>query len=170
MMSSGESETQKFARRLIAAGYAALLFPSSARGASSTDLNLMLWRWGDGFEGQLDLDPLKLVFFDETAATTNISRPYGRHRPGQRLRCGVRHGHYKAISFVCGLRLRGVVAPKAYDHAMNAETFEAWLEHHLLPTLDEGDIVVLDNLKADKSLRVAESLARRNCKVRYLPP
>ena len=37
MMSNGESETQKFARRLIAAGYAALLVPSFARGASSTD-------------------------------------------------------------------------------------------------------------------------------------
>jgi transposase len=37
---------------------------------------------------------------------------------------------------------------------MNAETFEAWLERHLLPTLEEGDILVLDNLKAHKSLRV----------------
>ena len=59
-------------------------------------------------------------------------------------------GHYKAITFVFGLRLRGVVAPKAYGHAMNAETFEVWLEHHLLPTLEEGDIVVLDNLNAHK--------------------
>jgi transposase len=67
------------------------------------------------------------------------------------------------------LRLRGVVAPKAYDRAMNAETFEAWL-HHLLPTLEEGDIVVLDNLKAHKSPRVAEILVRKNCTVRYLPP
>ena len=57
----------------------------------------------------------------------------------------------KAITFFFGLRLRGVVAPKAYDRAMNAETFEAWLEHHLLPALEEGDIVVLDNLKAHKS-------------------
>jgi len=110
------------------------------------------------------------VFVDETAATTNMARRYGRRRRGQRLRCGVPHGHYKAITFVFGLRLRGVVAPKAYDHAMNAETFEAWLEHHLLPTLEEGDIVVLDNLKAHKSPRVAEILARKNCTVRYLPP
>src|SRR5208282_6939854 len=73
----------------------------------------------------------------------------------------------KAITFVCGLRLRGVVAPKAYDRAMNAETFEAWLEHHLLPTLEEGDIVVLDNLKAHKGPRVAEILAKKKCTVRY---
>src|SRR6185437_12811959 len=98
---------------------------------------------------------------DETAATTNMARRYGRRRRGQRLRCGVPHGHYKAITFVFGLRLRGVIAPKAYDHAMNAETFEAWLEHHLLPTLEAGDIVVLDNLKAHKSPRVAEILARK---------
>jgi hypothetical protein len=76
------------------------------------------------------------VFVNETAATTNMARRYGRRRRGQRLRCGVPHGHYKAITFVCGLRLRGVVAPKAYDRAMNAETFEIWLEEHLLPTLE----------------------------------
>ena len=110
------------------------------------------------------------MFIDETGATTNMARRYGRRRRGKRLRCGVPHGHYKAITFICGLRLRGVVAPKAYDRAMNAETFEAWLEHHLLPTLGEGDIVVLDNLKAHKSPRVTEILARKGCMVRYLPP
>ena len=99
-----------------------------------------------------------------------MARRCGRRRRGQRLRCGVPHGHYKAITFIFGLRLRGVVAPKAYDRAMNAETFEAWLEHHLLPTLEEGDIVVLDNLKAHKSPRVAEILVRKNCTVQYLPP
>ena len=110
------------------------------------------------------------MFVDETAATTNMARRYGRRRRGRRLRCGVPHGHYKAITFVFGLRLRGVVAPKAYDRAMNAETFETWLEHHLLPTLAEGDIVVLDNLKAHKGSRVAAILAKKNCAVRYLPP
>ena len=105
-------------------------------------------------------------FFDRYDITvkTNMARRYGRRRRGQRLRCGVPHGHYKAITFVFGLRLRGVVAPKAYDHAMNAETFEAWLEHHLLPTLEEGDIVVLDNLKAHKSPTVAEILARKTAR------
>ena len=110
------------------------------------------------------------MFVDETSATTNMARRYGRRRRGQRLRRGVPHGHYKAITFVCGLRLRGVVAPKAYDHAMNAQTFEAWLVEHLLPSLEEGDIVVLDNLPAHKSPRVAEILARKGCSVQYLPP
>ena len=110
------------------------------------------------------------MFVDETGATTNMARRYGRRRRGLRLRCGVPHGHYKAITFVFGLRLRGVVAPKAYDHAMNTQTFEAWLEHDLSPNLEEGDIVVLDNLKAHKSPRVAEILGKKNCTVKYLPP
>jgi hypothetical protein len=58
MMTNGESETQKFARRLIAAAYAALLVPSFARGASSTDLNLVLGRWGDAA-------PTRLVLIDD---------------------------------------------------------------------------------------------------------
>ena len=57
-----------------------------------------------------------------------------------------------------------------HPSALNAKTFEAWLEHHLLPTLEEGDIVVLDNLNVHKSPRVAEILAKKNCTVRYLPP
>ena len=45
MIANGESGTQAFARRLIVAGYAALLVRSFARGASPADLNLVLWRW-----------------------------------------------------------------------------------------------------------------------------
>ena len=102
------------------------------------------------------LPDFAVMVSDFLTSPAAIIRRRGR---GPRLRCGVPHVHYKAITFVFGLRLRGAVAPKAYDHAMNAATFEAWLEHCLLPTLEEGDIVVLDNLKAHKSPRVAEILA-----------
>ena len=55
MIANGESGTQAFARRLIGAGYAALLVRSFARGASPTDLNLVLWRWGDEASARLVL-------------------------------------------------------------------------------------------------------------------
>ena len=48
-----------------------------------------------------------------------------------------------------------------HPSALNAKTFEAWLEHHLLPTLEEGDIVVLDNLNVHKSPRVAEIVGEK---------
>ena len=58
MIENGESETQKFASRLIAEGYAALLVPSFARGAPHNALNLVLWRWTSA-------PPTKLVLVDD---------------------------------------------------------------------------------------------------------
>jgi len=51
------------------------------------------------------------VFIDETWASTNMARRYGRAPRGQRLRAGVPHGHWKTMTFVAGLRLTGLVAP-----------------------------------------------------------
>ena len=47
----------------------------------------------DWFERQPDLDPDRLVFLDETAATTKMARRYGRAPRGRRCRIAVPHGH-----------------------------------------------------------------------------
>jgi len=56
------------------------------------------------FEGQLDLDPHRLVFIDETGASTKMARLHGRAPRGQRLRMSVPHGHWKTTTFTapCG--------------------------------------------------------------------
>ena len=69
---------------------------------------------------QLDLNPEKLVFIDETWASTNMSRRYGRAPRGERLRAAIPHGHWKTTTFVAGLRLEGVVAPLVFDGPINA--------------------------------------------------
>ena len=74
----------------------------------------------DWFAGQLDLDPTRLVFIDETGASTNMARTRGRSRRGRRLRAAIPHGHYKTVTLVAGLRLRGLVAQKAFDRPINA--------------------------------------------------
>ena len=60
---------------------------------------------------QLTLDPKQLVFIDETAATTKMTRLYGRAPQGKRLVDKVPHGHWKTTTFICGLRYDGVTAP-----------------------------------------------------------
>jgi transposase len=122
------------------------------------------------FAAQLDLDPTKLVFVDETGASTNLARTHGRCRRGQRLRAAVPHGHYKTITLVAGLRLRGLAAPKVYDRPMNAALFEEWVETCLVPTLSQGDIVVMDNLPAHKGERVEQLIKSAGAELRYLPP
>jgi len=122
------------------------------------------------FEGQPDLDPSKLVFIDETGASTNLARKAGRCRRGRRLRAAVPHGHYKTVTLVAGVRLRGVVAAKVHDRPINAASFEEWVENCLVPTLSKGDVVVMDNLPAHKGPRVEELIRAAGAELRYLPP
>ncbi len=57
------------------------------------------------FEAQPDLDPERLVFIDETGASTKMARRYGRSPRGTRCRASVPHGHWKTTTFVGALRL-----------------------------------------------------------------
>ena len=124
----------------------------------------------DWFAGQLGLDPAKLVFIDETGASTNLARKGGRCRRGRRLRAAIPHGHYKTVTLVAGLRLSGLVAQKAFDRPMNAATFEHWVETCLVPKLSPGDVVIMDNLSSHKGARVEDLIKEAGAELRYLPP
>ena len=122
------------------------------------------------FAGQPDLDPSKLVFIDETGASTNLARKNGRRRRGRRLRAAIPHGHYKTVTLVAGVRLRGLVARKAFDRPINGALFEEWVEQCLVPTLAPGDIVVMDNLPAHKRPQVEPLIKNAGAELRYPPP
>ena len=108
------------------------------------------------------LDPARLVFIDETAASTNMVRLRGRCLRGERLVASVPHGHWKTITFVAGLRHDGIIAPFVLDGAMNGPTFLAYIEQCLVPALGRRDIVVMDKLPAHKVAGVVE-FANRKC-------
>jgi transposase len=122
------------------------------------------------FESQLDLDPEKLVFIDETWASTNMARRYGRAPKGERLRAAIPYGHWKTTTFVAGPRLEGLVAPFVFDGPINAVTFEAYVEQFLVPELKPGDIVVMDNLSSHKRPKVAALIDAAGASLLYLPP
>jgi len=121
------------------------------------------------FEGQLDLDPAKLVFIDETAATTKMARLRGRAPKGERCRAAAPHGHWKTTTLTAGLSLRGLVAPMVIDGAMDGPAFRAYVEHVLVPELRPGDIVVMDNLPAHKVAGVRRAIEAAKTRVLYLP-
>jgi transposase len=125
------------------------------------------WAW---FEGQIDLDPERLVFVDETWASTNMARRYGRCPRGERLRMSVPHGHWKTTTVIAGLRSSGIVAPFVIDCAVDRDVFETWVEQVLVPELRAGDIVVMDNLSSHKGPRVQTLIQTAGAGLRYLPP
>ena len=110
--------------------------------------------------GQPELDPERLVFIDETGANTKMARLRGRAPRGERCRAAIPHGHWKTTTLVAGLRLGGVTAPMVLDGAMDGETFLAWTEQMLAPTLEPGDVVVMDSLPAHKVAGVRERSRR----------
>lgn len=116
------------------------------------------------------MNPAKLVFIDETWATTNMARPRGRCLRGERLVAAVPHGHWKTSTFVAGLRTTGLTAPLVLDGAMNGEAFRAYVEQILAPTLQPGDIVIMDNLGSHKVAGVREAIEARGASLLYLPP
>jgi transposase len=122
------------------------------------------------FELQPDLDPAKLVFVDETGATTKMARLRGRSPRGERCRAAVPHGHWKTTTLVAGLRLDGLSAPMLIDGAMNGAAFAAWVERLLVPTLAPGDIVILDNLPAHKVTAARTAIEQAGAKLLLLPP
>jgi transposase len=122
------------------------------------------------FRGQLDLDPDRLVFIDETGASTKMARLYGRAPRGQRLRAGVPHGHWKTTTFVGALRRTGMTAPMVLDGPMTGAWFLAYVEQVLVPTLSPGDIVILDNLPAHKGYATREAIEAAGARLLFLPP
>ncbi|MBF0561231.1 MAG: IS630 family transposase [Alphaproteobacteria bacterium] len=118
---------------------------------------------------QLNLDPSKLVFLDETAVTTNMARMRGRCKRGERLVSAVPFGHWKTTTFVAGLRHDGIVAPLVIDGPMNGKMFVAYVQQFLAPTLAPGDTVVMDNLSTHKVAGVKDAIEARGARVLYLP-
>jgi transposase len=116
------------------------------------------------------MNPTRLVFLDETWATTNMARRYGRAPRGERVIASVPHGHWKTSTFVAGLREDAITAPLVIDGAMDGETFRAYVEQFLAPTLAHGDIVIMDNLSSHKVAGVREAIEARGASLIYLPP
>lgn len=122
------------------------------------------------FDKQLDLDPARLVFIDDTWTATNMARTHGRCLKGERLRMGLPHGHRKTTTLVAGLRNTGMVAPLVIDGPINGEWFEAYVDQVLVPTLKPGDIVILDNLSSHKRPAAREIIEAVGARLMFLPP
>jgi transposase len=127
-------------------------------------------RRDDWRAAQPALDPQRLVFVDETWASTAMTRRYGRAPVGERLVCPVPQGHWKTTTFIAALRFDGLTAPLVIDGAVNGELFEAYARQVLAPSLRPGDIVVMDNLSSHKRAGVRQAIEAAGGSVLFLPP
>ncbi len=112
----------------------------------------------------------KLVFIDETWASTNMTRRYGRAPRGQRCHGSAPYSHWQVTTFVGALRCGGISATMVIDEPMDGDIFLAYVEQVLVPTLVPGEIVILDNLASHKIPGVEQAVQGAGATVLYLPP
>ena len=99
-----------------------------------------------------------------------MARRYGRAPRGQRLLASVPHGHWKTSTFLAALRHDAITAPCVIDGPINGETFGAYVEQFLVPTLAAGDIVIMDNLGSHKGQAVRAAIESVGAGLLFLPP
>jgi len=118
---------------------------------------------------QPHLDPKRLVFIDETWLKTNMTPLRGWGARGERVYGHAPFGRWRTSTLLAALRCDRIDAPCVFDGPINGEAFRAYVEHVLLPTLEPGDIVILDNLGSHKGRAVRRAIRARGAKIWFLP-
>ena len=80
------------------------------------------------------------------------------------------HGHWKTTTLIAALGIEGMQCSAVVDGAVNGDVFEAFVEQVLVPKLQPGDVVIMDNLSSHKRARVRELIEATQAELRYLPP
>lgn len=96
-------------------------------------------------------------------------RTHGRSPRGSRLVDKAPHGHWNTMTFLAALRHDRIEAPCLFEGAINGERFTAYVEQALVPTLCEGDIVIMDNLGSHRSKAVRDAIRGVGAHLLFLP-
>ena len=113
--------------------------------------------------------PERLIFVDECGTHTSLAPIYGYAPRGERLRLSVPRKRGKNTTLLSSISLEGMGPSLAVEGATTARVFETYVRKVLAPSLQEGQIVVMDNLGAHRPKRVRELIEARGCELLYLP-
>ena len=115
-------------------------------------------------------DPRRFQFVDETGLHLAFTRRDGRAPGGQRVGQGVRLRVGTPVTLVGAWTVKGLEAVMSLDGALNRNSFALYLDQVLGPTLEPGDVIVLDNLPVHKVAGMAALVEARGARLLFLPP
>ncbi|MDP2736085.1 MAG: IS630 family transposase, partial [bacterium] len=116
------------------------------------------------------IEPERLVFLDESGATTEMTRRYGRAPSGERVREATPAGHGSTLTLLGAMSSKGMLASRTVESATDGEVFLAYLDPVLCPCLRPGQVVVMDNWAVHKVQGVRERIEAVGGELLYLPP
>ncbi len=125
-----------------------------------------LWRWLAS-----RFDARRLVFVDESGFNTSMTRLRARAPRGKRAYGKVPRNRGKNTTLIAAITLEGAIMGEAVaiEGATDAQAFEAYVQRFLAPSLEEGQVVVLDGLGAHRTQRVRELIEARGAELLFLP-
>lgn len=112
----------------------------------------------------------RLVFVDEMGTNTSLHRLYAWSPRSERAYCSVPRNRGPNTTLLASMTVEGMGACLAVEGATTAIVFETYIEKVLVPSLQRGQVVVMDNLSAHKGKRVRELVESAGCELLYLPP
>jgi transposase len=112
----------------------------------------------------------RLKFVDEAGVNLALARLYGRAPAGERAVGSVPCNYGPNVTLLGALGTTGLEALMTIDGATDGPVFQAFVEQVLCPTLQAGDVVVMDNLRAHKVAGIEDAIARCGARLIYLPP
>lgn len=110
------------------------------------------------------------MFLDESGATTQMTRNYGRAPRGERVVEGTPNSHWHTLTMLAALTREGLQAPMTIESPTDGDVFLAYLEQVLCPRLRSGQVVIMDNLAAHKVAGVRQLVETTGARLLYLPP
>jgi transposase len=119
--------------------------------------------------GAAAVEPERLPFVDECGLHTSLSPIYGYAPRGERLHLPVPRNRGKNTTLLASMAIDGMGPLLAVEDATTARVFQTYVERVLAPSLEPGQIVVMDNLSAHKPSRIRELIDERGCQLAYLP-
>ena len=98
-----------------------------------------------------------------------MTRRHGRCARGTRLVAKVPQARWRTLTFLAALRCDRITAPCVIDGPINGTSFRAYVEQFLVPTLNRGDVVIMDNLGSHKGQAVRRLIRAAGAKLFFLP-
>lgn len=98
-----------------------------------------------------------------------MTRLYGRSYQGNRCLDSTPCGRWETVTILSSVRLDGTTESLVFEGAVDRKMFDAYVKELLAPALRPGDIVVMDNLNAHKSLSARAEIENRQAQMVFLP-
>ena len=117
-----------------------------------------------------DVPPENIAYVDECGIDTYLDREYGYALRGQQVFGRVSGRKYKRCSIVAAKMADKILAPFQYDGTMDSKLFEFWFSKQLLPSLDAGSVIVMDNASFHSRKRLVSVALNAGHKLLFLPP